>query len=136
MLIGFASTYEGGAHEALSYQTMFWDQAEGRPIAFGDIFRDSPAALRLLQQSFCPRLLAMQEERGHTAEDTLPCPDLKDQPVVLLGVNGRIIGLQALLAPYVAGSFAEGPYEVDLPLTAELVQLVRPQFRPAFAQPQ
>lgn len=133
VLIGFASTYEGGAHGALSYRTMFWDRAQGRPIAFSDIFSDAPAVYRLLQQSFCPRLLAMQEERGYTAEEALPCPDLEDHRVVLLGANGQIIGLQALFAPYVAGSYAEGPYEVDLPLTQELVRLVRPEFRGDFA---
>ena len=130
------SAYWGGAHDALSYDSLLWDRGAGRRIAFGDLFGDKAAAYRLLGRQFCPALLAMQVERGHTAEDALPCPDLAAQPIALVSEGGPIRKLNVLLAPYVAGSFAEGPYEVELPVTPQLLRLIRPRYRAAFAQPQ
>ena len=128
------SAYGGGAHDALSYETLLWDRAAGRRIAFGDLFEDGNAAYALLRRQFCPALLAMQQERGHTAADALPCPDLAAQPIALVSESGPIRTITVLLAPYVAGSFAEGPYEVVLPVTRDLLSLIKPRYRAAFVQ--
>ena len=128
------SAYWGGAHDALSYESLLWDRGAARRIAFGDLFEDSAAAYRLLTRIFCPALLAMQEERGRTAADALPCPDLAAQPIALVSEGGPIRRMTVLLAPYAAGSFAEGPYEVELPVTPELQRLIKPRYRSAFAQ--
>jgi len=54
---------------------------------------------------------------------------------VLLGSSDRKafnrIGL--LAAPYVAGSYAEGTYEVTLPVTPAVLQAVKPEYKAAFA---
>ena len=54
---------------------------------------------------------------------------------VLLGSGDKVhftrIGLIA--DPYMAGSYAEGSYEVTLPVTPALIKAVRPEFRGAFA---
>ena len=38
-----------------------------------------------------------------------------------------------VVAPYAAGPYVEGDYEVTLPVTAKLLALVRPQYRKFFA---
>lgn len=54
------------------------------------------------------------------------------QPVSLAAENGRIRAFSALLGPYVVGSYAEGPYELRFPVTAEIVALIKPRYRAAF----
>lgn len=68
--------------------------------------------------------------------ELLPCPALSEHPVALIAEGGRIAALQALLRPYAAGSYVEGTYDVDLRLEPELLALVKPRYRSAFAQPQ
>ena len=54
-----------------------------------------------------------------------------------LGASGSVshafdrVGLIA--DPYVAGSYAEGSYELTFPVTAELLAAVRPEYKAAFA---
>jgi hypothetical protein len=40
-----------------------------------------------------------------------------------------------LIAPYNAGPYAEGSYEVTLPVTAAVVAAAKPEYRAAFVAP-
>lgn len=62
------------------------------------------------------------------------CPPVKDLTILLGSTNGRAIDRIGLLAdPYVAGSYAEGSYEVTLPVTRAIAGAVKPAYRAAFA---
>jgi hypothetical protein len=75
----------------------------------------------------------MGERRG-TDESGTECPTAAEQPITLkLGPNQRFGSFYALLNPYVAGSWSEGPYDFAFPVTAELIGLVKPEYRDAFA---
>lgn len=45
----------------------------------------------------------------------------------------RIDRIGLLVGPYVAGPYAEGTYDLTLPVTPAIVAAVRPEWREAFA---
>ena len=132
-----ATFYLGGAHGGFRYHSILWDRRGGRQIRFLQLFGDQRSAARLLTRQFCPALRAAQRERlgnEYSEVSLLPCPDIANQPITMrTDSSGRIQGFTVLLAPYVAGSWAEGPYEVELPLTGALRRLILPRYAPAFA---
>ena len=120
--------YTGGAHGGIEYRALLLDRRRGRPLALGDIFAD----LDPLQIDFCEAL--QREVRERVQGESPPfCPELATLPVTLTGgEEGQIVALIVLLAPYVVGSWAEGPYEIHVLLTDPLRALVRPAYRSAF----
>ena len=64
----------------------------------------------------------------------IECPPLGDQVVVPVDADedGRFERLRVLLGPYAAGPYAEGSYEVDVPVTGEMRALVKAQYRESF----
>ena len=127
------TTYAGGAHEAIAYRVILLDGRTGRRLALADLFAD-PRGIAALSPAFC---LALREELRKRRDDPsaeVHCPAPTEQPVTLVrAANGRIVSMRALLAPYVVGSFAEGPYEIDFPVTAAMMAALKPRYRPAFA---
>ena len=62
------------------------------------------------------------------------CPPIKDLTVLLGSSNGRKFNRIGLVAdPYVAGPYAEGNYDITVPVTAEVLEAVRPAYKDAFA---
>ena len=62
------------------------------------------------------------------------CPTLKELTLLLGSSTRRRIDRIGLIAdPYVAGSYAEGAYEVTLPVTPTILRAVAPRYRAAFA---
>lgn len=137
-LSGQHYAYTGGAHGNTGSIGLLWDKAAGRRLTPHDLFV-SPAALQAaLGTNYCRALdKAREEKRGEPVKrgDLFgDCVPIKDT-VVLLGSSNRQrfdrIGLIA--DQYVAGSYAEGPYEVTLPVTPALLAAVKPAYRSAFA---
>lgn len=124
--------YTGGAHGGIEFKAMVIDRRTGRRIALGDLFADRARGLALLQQAFCRALTGEVRERRGDAEPGPDCPSVADQPVSLAAEGGRITAFYAMLNPYVVGSYAEGPYEFSVPVTAEIAALIRPRYRAAF----
>ena len=53
---------------------------------------------------------------------------------VALSSNRRAIDrLGLLVGPYVAGAYAEGSYDITLPVTPAVLKAVKPEYRGAFA---
>jgi hypothetical protein len=131
---GSIAHYTGGAHGGMEYETILLDRRRGRLIALADLFTDPARASPLIQQGFCAALREAMGERRGTDESGTLCPTAAEQPITLkLGPGGRFDSFYALLNPYVAGSWAEGPYDFGFPMTAELVGLIKPEYRGAFA---
>jgi hypothetical protein len=140
------ATYTGGAHGGISYRTILFDRRRHRRIELTDIFTVGafeydflgarPVGEGAVQRAFCRALRAeVRERRGDPAAE-VRCPEALAQPLTLIcGPNNRIETMRALVAPYIVGSWAEGPYEVDFPVDALLMAAVRRHFRPAFAVP-
>lgn len=141
-----ASSYTGGAHGGIAYRTVLFDRRRNRVIELEDVFSVGLFEHSLLgqhtvgegaiQRAFCRALREAVRERRDDHSEDVRCPDAIEQPLTLIcGPNNRIETLRALIAPYVVGSWAEGPYEVDFPVDALMMAAVRRRFRPAFAVP-
>ena len=46
--------------------------------------------------------------------------------------NGRFDHIRVIADQYVAGPYAEGPYEIGLPITAAMIERLKPDYRPSF----
>lgn len=143
---GSISHYTGGAHGGIEYKSVLIDRRRGEAIEFADLFETRPLESRDLgdrttgilavQASFCRALTAEVRERRGDAAAEIECPAIESQPVALVcGPNGRIDRFRALLNPYVAGAWAEGPYEVEFPLDAVMMEEMKGRYRPAFGLP-
>ena len=134
------SSYSGGAHPNYGFDTIVWnkrEQAAMEPIAFFE----SPQALDdTLGPQLCEALNAERAERrgepvDEEATDSFNACIKPDETNLLLGsTDGQRfnrIGIQ--IAPYLAGPYAEGSYEFTFPVTPELLQTVREEYRDAFS---
>lgn len=131
-------TFTGGAHGNPASDALLWDKAARRMVAPKAVFASLPAVEAALRPAFCRQLDAQRIKRrgGPAAPGDLfgDCPPLKDL-VMLLGSSGggRINRIGLIADPYVAGPYAEGAYEVTLPVTPALLRAVRPAYRDAFS---
>lgn len=126
-------SFTGGAHGNMGYSPVIFDRSTGKRIAFGDLFANADQAYQALTPAWCKALNeARAEKRGAdmqaVGELFNDCPPLKEQTVVPVG-EGRVDQLRVLVDPYVAGPWAEGGYEVTLPVDA-----VRPMLKTVYAK--
>ena len=133
------STYEGGAHPNYVFDSLLWDKAANGPIAATDLFISKAALSKAIGPVFCDAIDSQRaEKRGERVEREsgdmfTNCLDPLDYTVIL-GSAGKVgfdrIGV--LVPPYEAGPYAEGSYEVTLPVTAKIIALVKPEYRRFF----
>lgn len=129
--------YSGGAHGNYAWDTLVWDRTAKKAFDPKAMFI-SPAALQAaLGGPWCKALKAERTKRlgaDYSDDGFFQCPPIEDL-TVLVGSSDRKsfnrIGLIA--APYVAGSYAEGAYELTFPVTAKVRAAVKPEYRAAFA---
>lgn len=130
--------YTGGAHGNSGSTALVWDRETGRGLESRDVFTSPRALQDALGAAWCKGL--GEERRRKMGADApvedgiFPCPPIADL-TVLLGSKSKThfdrIGLIA--DPYVAGSYAEGAYEVTLPVTPAVLAAVKPEYKAAFA---
>lgn len=125
------SMYTGGAHPNHGFAVKYWDKTERREISFSDLFTDWAVAEKLLTPAYCTALDAERVSRRGAIENGMfdDCPPISDQPVALMSWPGQdISSFRVLLAPYVAGPYAEGDFEIEVPMTDALRALIKPQY--------
>lgn len=129
--------YTGGAHGNYWSGAMVWDRQTRTAFDPKTMFRSEAALQDTLGEAWCKALKAERTERigaEYTDDGFFPCPPIADL-TVLVGSSDRKsfnrIGLIA--APYVAGSYAEGSYELTFPVTPKVLAAVKPEFKAAFA---
>ena len=139
-LKGESYDFSGGAHGNSGTAQLLWDKTAGRsrePLA---LFTSKAAFDAALGQAYCAALNAQRSERREAkvnpaSGDPFDKCLLPSEVTVLLGSGDKAhftrIGLIA--DPYMAGPYAEGSYEVTLPVTAALIKAVKPEYRSAFA---
>lgn len=130
-------TFTGGAHGMSGFDALLWDKGRDRDIAAIDLFADPKKAMALLKEAFCP---ALNAERAIRRGAPVPspsgpddwmntCPDLARQVLIPSEAkNGAFTAIRVLIGPYEAGPYAEGTYDVALPVTRALADLVRPDY--------
>ncbi len=118
-----ALDYTGGAHPNTLTSGILWDKALKRQIGLADLFRKG-ADLSVLDEALCSALNAAKRARvpdgASITFDSKPfaCPRVATTPFVLTpgDTAGKAAGLTFLIGPYQAGSYAEGGYEIAVPV--------------------
>ena len=131
------SLYTGGAHGNSGFEALVWDREVEAGYDPKAMFTSEAALQDALGVAWCKALKAEKVAKmGADADnDTLfPCPPIADLTLLLGSSDKKAFNRVGLIAaPYVAGSYAEGPYEVTLPVTQAVLQAVKPEYREAFA---
>lgn len=132
----------GGAHRNPWQEGQVWDKRNGTRHRGTDFFVSPAALAAAIRPQFCEALNKQRaEKRGEPVNIKRSgmfnnCIDPAAQTVILGSTDKQhFTRIGVLVDPYEAGPYAEGNYEVSLPVTPMLLKAVKPQYRSAFAVP-
>ncbi|MYL96310.1 DUF4163 domain-containing protein [Novosphingobium sp. FGD1] len=131
--------YSGGAHGMTNYDTLLWDRAAGTPRKPAELFTNAESLRQSIQAPFCDALDQQRaKKRGEPVQRGgqmfTECIDPTAQTLILGSSNNRTFDrIGVLVAPYEAGPYAEGSYEITLPVTGKVMAALKPQYRSAFS---
>lgn len=129
--------FTGGAHPQHGSEAILWDRRLNRQISMAGLFVNSRAFERITRAVYCKALDAERRQRreGEKLDGVFgACPkygELKIAPFDNDG-NGRFDRLHLVADEYVAGPYVEGAYETPLPVTAQLIAALKPEYRGSF----
>jgi hypothetical protein len=138
-LSGEMTEYTGGAHGNYGVQSLVWDKRAGRAMSAIDLFNSPEALGEALGERYCEALDKLRAEKGtepaEEGQSVFPaCPGVEELIVLVGSSNGRTFNRLTLYAgPYVAGSYAEGAYEVHLDVDRAVLDAVKPEHRASFS---
>ena len=132
------STYSGGAHGMYGLEGYVWDKANGRGFPSEQLFLSPGYLGSAMGDAVCAALNKEREKRRGEPVDPKDdmfgtCPDL-DQATILVGSSNKrtFDRITVFFGPYVAGAYAEGPYELDFSMTKAMLDAVKPAYKAAF----
>ena len=136
-LIENGSTYFGGAHGSYGLSSVLWNSGAQRLLEPINLFESEDALEEALGDRFCTALDTQRmARRGGEATDSDDmfgrCPSLEELELVLLSNGEKFDRLMLYAAPYVAGPYAEGDYEVELGVDDAIREAVKPRYRDDF----
>ena len=125
-------TDNNGAHPNRAFDALIWDRARGRATSARALL--GPAVLGRLSPAYCSRLAAMVAAHGGVPPSR--CPPLAEQVLAFSDQDhdGRFDTLHILVPPYVAASYADGSFVVDVPLGRGDLDGLAPADRAAFEE--
>lgn len=130
-------SYTGGAHGNHGSNALLWDRRLNREIAVSSLFL-RPAALQALTRStYCKKLDAerLKRRQGDRPGGQFDeCPKYSELAIIPVDgeKDGRFDRFRFVASPYVAGPYVEGDYEIDVPVTRQLMAGLKPAFRASF----
>lgn len=134
------SIYEGGAHPNHNFGSLVWDRTAGQARKPLDLFVSAKALDAAIGKPFCDALDRQRAERRGapvnraSGDDFDACIAPSEQTVILGSSNRKTFNRIGILVPhYAAGPYAEGAYDVTVPVTPEVLKAVKPEFRAAFS---
>lgn len=134
--------YTGGAHGMPFYDSFVWDKRATRRLVAEDMFRSQATLSGAVRTAFCRALDAQRKERrggemGASVGKDDPfntCPKVAESTLLLGSSNRQAIDrLGFVIGPYTAGPYAEGAYELTLPVTPAVIAALNPEYRAMFA---
>lgn len=138
-LSGFFSIYTGGAHGMYGMEGYVWDKQRGRGMASEELFHSPDYLGSMMGNRVCEALNKEREDRrgepvGESDDMFNGCPDLSESTILVGSSNGKTFDrITVWFGPYVAGPWVEGAYELDFPMTREMLEAVKPAYRAAFS---
>ena len=135
-------SFEGGAHGNSGYDALLWDKAANQRRAALDLFTSKAALKAAVLKAFCAELDRERAKKREGDDSYSPddefsqCIDPLNETVILGSKSHKGFDrIGFLIAPYSAGPYAEGSYEVTLPITPAVLAAVKPEYRAAFVTP-
>jgi hypothetical protein len=140
-LLSFESSvygFSGGAHGSSGSGSLLWDRKLAREVSVSDLLRPGTSWTGAIRQPFC--ILLDREREKRRGEPVKPddlfgdCPKYQDLTVLLSDEdkNGLFDHIHVIADQYVAGPYAEGPYEIPLPITAAMIERLKADYRASF----
>ena len=138
-LSGAWYSYMGGAHGMYGVNAFVFDVKTDSIVASTGLIGNTAAFRTAMQEEFC-RLLDTEREdrRGEpVSRDDMfgDCIDPLEQTVIWKSSAGSDVfdRVEIFVGPYAAGSYAEGSYVLNLPITAPMKAAIHPQYQDYFA---
>jgi hypothetical protein len=130
----------GGAHPNHWPEALLWDKNAKQRRAAADLFVSPQALAGAIRDPFCAELDKQRAERRGARVDPSSgdefdqCIDPLKEAVILGSSNGKTFDrIGILVGPYSAGPYAEGDYEVTVPVTGAVMRALKPHYRASFA---
>jgi hypothetical protein len=131
-------SYTGGAHGMTNFETLIWDRNHAARLKPLDLFTSGEAFDAAIRDDFCAAIKRGKAAKGMPPPDEpdsvfAKCPPASAQTVWLGSSDGRHLDRMTIaIAPYEIGAYAEGDYRINVPVTAALVRVVKPEFASEF----
>ena len=133
-------TYTGGAHGMSAFDTLLWDRRAETARKPRELFTSTDALRKAIREPFCDALDKEREQRRgepvqrDSGQIFTECIDPIAQTLILGSSNGKTFDrLGILVGPYEAGAYAEGTYDITLPVTGKVMAVLKPQYRTSFS---
>lgn len=133
-------SFSGGAHGMSNFDSLLWDRRAEVVRKPRDLFTSTDALRNAIRDPFCDALDKERETRRgepvqrDSGQIFTECIDPVAQTLILGSSNGETFDrIGILVAPYEAGPYAEGTYEVTLPVTGKVMAILKPQYRTSFS---
>ncbi len=141
-LYGETLILAGGTQPSHGVGAILWDRLARREVRPERLFSARDGLDKLVRTSFCRTFEPERRRRGagvQPGDAFRTCPPLGELAVVPADSDGdRRFDRFRLVAPHgVAGAYAEGRYDIAVPVTPEIRAALRPAYRSSFeVQPQ
>lgn len=132
--------FTGGAHGNGATTALLWDRKLRREISFGSLFAKVNGFSSALRDPYCRALDKERKKRRWSGYQpgVVPefdaCPKFSDLALIPADSNrnGQFDRIHLIAAPYTAGSFAEGEYDIALPVTIPLIAALKREYLSSF----
>ena len=134
--------FTGGAHGNGGTTPLLWDRRLGKEIKFASVFASPNGYAGILRDPYCRALNAERKKRrgpDYQPSSMVPefdaCPKFSELSLIPFG-SPRFGTIHLIAGPYTAGPYAEGEYDIALPVTPRFIAALKPEYRASFAQRQ
>lgn len=136
-LVANTGAFTGGAHPNHTSSALLWERNARKEVKLDELFASAERFEGLVRPRFCELIDAerLKRREGETLEGEFSrCPAFSELTIAPADTNGlgRFDSIQLIADPYIAGPYAEGSYEIAVPVSAELVAEVKPEYRTDF----
>jgi hypothetical protein len=129
--------FTGGAHGNSGTKALLWDRKLDKQVDFSALFRAGSGYLTVLRGPYCKALDAERKKRRQGQQlggEFDQCPAFSELTLMPADPKhrGRFNQVLVVADPYVAGPYAEGSYDITLPVNAATITRLKPEYRGSF----